>query len=570
MRPAAWFLSATVLIAPGPAHANVNGSLELESNTNQNLSAGADGSPSTLLMERLSLRYAGLPFGPSVAVATLGGAFSNATGWMGNGTRTDGRVVSFDASIGFLPRRAVPLRLYGSGTFDAGTSGVLASQGAGPSYVYGGALNLEPGKVVPGLRLDANESRSSRPGHPDGSDVQRRLVASSYGTVARQRVNLGLRLENDQRDGAGEITSTGATLNVSSAPHQTTLLASEVRRSLPSLAGITSDRMLSGDSNQRWSPALGTNVGIRVSEAGAAGAKGTLGDARAGFTWVALPGAQQLTLAGGASAGRARTSAALNEGSGDSYGASARAGFSTPVSRLTAGLGAGASLDTCDCSFGNDGTTTRLDASLSAGLPLQSRGSAQADYKIVRALAPSTRGGDRTEHHARATGRLAAGPRSELNATLSYDDGQRELLDITTGRASSQRERVMTGSVGVNRYLGTLSLSGDVRVSRGSLVTSGSFVVGQARQTRTSTGGQVTMAWRPVPELGVRAQGIGTWTTLEDDTSMGSFAANAALDWRLGLITASVQYQATRVELVNVESSFQHSVRVIVARPFEL
>ena len=569
VRPAAWLLSAVALLAARPAHANVNGSLELESLTHQNLTAGADGSPSTLLMERFSLRYAGLPFGPSVAVATAGGAFSNATGWMGTGARTEGRVASFDASIGFLPRRAVPLRLYGSGTFDAGTSGALASQGAGPTLLYGAALNLEPGSL-PGMRLDAAESRSSRPGHPDGSDVQRRLVASSYGTVARQRVNLGVRLEDDQRDGAGEITSMGATLNVSAAPHQTTLLATEVRRSIPSLAGITSDRTLSGDSNQRWSPDLATQVGLRVLEAGAPGAKGTISDARAAFTWVALPGTRQLTLSGGGSAGRARTSTASIAGSGDSYGASARVGLTGPLGRFTGGLGLGSSLDTCDCSFGNDGTTTLLEATVSAGLPAQGRGSAQAEYRLVRALAPMSRGGDRIEHHARAMGRLSVNAASALNASLSYDDGVRELLDITTGRAASLHERVIGGSVGVTRNVGAVSLSGDVRHTRGSLVTSGSFVAGRARQARTSTGGQATLAWRPRPELGVQAQAIGTWTTLDDGTSVGSFGANAALSWRLGLITASLQYQASRVELVGLESSFQHSVRAVVARPFEL
>lgn len=569
-RPAVSLLSAVALLAARPARANVSGSLELESDTHQNLSDGVDRSPSTLLMERLSLRYAGLPFGPSVAVASVGGAFSNASGWMGNGAHTEGRVVSFDASLGLLPRRAVPLRLYGSGTLDAGTSGVLASQGAGPALLYGAALNLEPGRVLPGLRLDASEGRTSRPGHPDGSDVQRRFVASSYGTVARQRVNLSLRLDGDERDGAGSITSTGATLNVSSAPHQTTLLATQIRRSLPSLAGITSDRTLSGDSNQRWSPALGTNVGLRLSEAGADGARGTTTDTRAGFTWVALPGTHQLTLSGGGTAGRTRTSGAGNEGSGDAWGGSARAGFTGPLGRFTGGLGVGAALDTCDCTFGNDGTTTLLEASASAGLPVAGRGSAQADYKLVRALAPVTRGGDRLEHHARAVGRLSAGAASSFSATVSYDDGVRDLLDITTGRAASQHERVVGGSLGVNRNLGTLSLSGDVSHSRGRLVSSGGFVGGRTRQARTSTGGQATLAWRPRPELGVQAQAIGTWTTLDDGTSVGSFAGSGALVWRLGLLTATLQYQASRVELVGVESSFQHSVRAVVGRPFEL
>ena len=570
MRPASSLLLAAAFLAARPAHAGVTGSLELESLTHQNLSENVDSSPSTVLMERLTLRYAGLPFGPSVAVATLGGSFSNSSGWMGNGTRTDGRVLSFDGSVGFLPRRAVPLRLYGSGTFDAGSGGALASQGGGPAYLYGAALSLEPGPL-PGMRLDASESRSSRPGHPDGSDVQRRVVATSYGTVAKQRVNLGLRLDDDVRDGAGEITSMGATLSVSSTPHQTTLLANEVRRSLPSIAGTTSDRTLSGDSNQRWSSVLGSQLGLRVTEAGAPGAKGTSTDGRAGFTWVAIPGTRQLTLSAGGSAAHTSTTTGALVATGDAYGGSARAGFSMPVRRFTAGLGVGASVDTCDCAFGNEGTTRLVDASASASLPIEGRGSAHADYRIASAFAPMGRGGDRLEHHARTSGRLALNGVSSLNASLSYDDGRRELVDITSGRASTQRERVIAGALGVSRSLGSLALSGEVRHSRGSLVTSGgAFVAGRARSARTSTSGQATVGWRPLPELSLQAQAVGSWITLDDDTSIGSFAGNAALLWRLGLITASLQYQATRVELVNVESSFQHSVRAVVGRPFEL
>lgn len=558
-----------LLLAGGPARAGVTGNLELQGHTTQNLSAGADRSPSTLLMESLSLHYAGLPFGPAVAVATAGGALSNATGWMANGTRVDGRVVSFDGSLGFLPRRAVPLRLYASGSIDAGSRGVLASHGAGPALTYGASVNVEPG-AVPGLRLDASESRGSRPGNPDLSDVRRRIVGSSYGSVAGQRVNLGVRADSDRRVDLGEVTSLGATLAVSSAPHRTTFVASDVRRSIPTLSGITSDRSVSGDGTQRWSAALTTQLGARASQASAAGATGTLADARAGFTWAALDGGR-LTVSGGGSAGVARTTAAGGEGSGDSWGANARLAYGRPVRGVTLGLGVGGALDRCDCSFGNDGTTTLAEATASVGLPAFARGSGHASYTLARAFAPLSRGGDRIEHRARASGRVSLNGALALNATLSLDDGTRELLDITTGGAAALRERAVTGSLGIAAGVGGVALSADLRHTRGRVVTDASpFVAGSARQARTITSGQASVAWRPLGALALRAQAIGTWTTLDDSASIGSFGASAALDYRIGRIGASVQYQALRVELLGAESSFQHSLRTVLTRPFEL
>lgn len=563
-------VSAIALVAAGPVRAGVSGNVEVEGQTTQNVSGGAAGTRASLLTERLSLHWAGLPFGPAVAFATAGGALSNVEGWMSNGVRTGGRILSFDGSVGLLPRRAVPLRLYGSGSVDAGGGGALASHGAGPTFLYGGALNLEPG-LLPGLRLDVSEGRSSRPGHEDLSDVQRRLAGSSYGTVAGQRVNLSVRLDDDRRDAAGHVVSAGATLNVSSAPQQTTLVASQVRRSIPSLSGIGSDRAVSGDGTQRWSPTLTTQLGARFSEASGAGATGTLADGRAGFTWVALPGERQLTLSGGGSAGRTRTSGAAGAGEGTSLGGSARAGWSQPLGSLRGGIGVGAAADTCDCTFGNEGTASLLDASLSLGVPALARGSAEATWAVALARAPMRRGGDRREHHGRTSGRLVLGAGSALVATLSYDEGVRELVDITAGRAATVRERAVGGSLGVSTNVGTLSLSGDLRHTRGSVVTDASpFVARGVRQARTMTSGQAGLGWRPLHDVTLQAQAIGTWTTLEDGTSAGSFGVNAGLSWRLGRLTWSLQYQALRVELVGTESSLQQSVRTVLSRPFEI
>lgn len=563
-------VAAVALTAAAPAGAGVTGGVELQSHTSQNLSPGVDRSPSTLLMERLSLHYAGLPFGPDVAVATLGAGFSNVTGWMGKGPRIDARVLSFDGSVGLLPRRALPLRLYASGAVQDGSGGLLASHGAGPTLLYGAALNVEPG-AIPGVRLDASEARSSRPGHPDLSDVRRALVGSTYGNVAGQRVNLGVRAEDDRRAGFGEVETLGAVLSVSSAPQQTTLVGSQVRRTVPSLSGITTDRNVTATSNRRWSPALTTQAGARLSEAGAGAATGRVGDVRGGFTWVVAPGARQLTFSAAGSAGRSRTESEGAAASGSSWGGSGRIAYDRPLGRFTLGLGVGAAADTCDCSFGNDGTTRTTEATASFGLPAFTRGSGQAAYTVLRALAPATRGGDRLEHHARATGRLGAGPSATFSGSVALDDGTRELLDISSGRATTLRERAVTASLGVATGVRGVSLSGDVRHTRGRVVTDASpFVAGGVRQARSVTSGQAGLAWRPLRDLSLRGAAVGTWTTLDDRQAIGSYGVDGALDWRLDRFTLSLQYQALRVELYRAESTFQHSIRTVLARPFEL
>lgn len=569
-RRALGVLAAVALIAAERAVAGVTGSAEVQSQTTQNLSPGVDGSPSTLLMESLSLHYAGLPFGPDVAVATAGGGLSNVSGWMGTGARLRARVLSFDASIGLLPRRAVPLRLYASGVVQDGSGGLLATPGAGPSLVYGATLNLDPG-ALPGLRVDASEARSSRPGRAALSDVRRTIVGSSHGTLAGQRVSLGVRAEADRREGFGEVESLGATLNVSSAPHQTSIVGSEVRRSIANLSGITSDRNVTATSTQRWSPALTTQLGARLAEAGAGAATGRVADLRAALTWAARPGAQQLTLSAGGSAGRSRTASASAGASGDSWGASGRVAWDRPIGLFTVGAGVGASADACDCSFGNGGTTRIAEASASLGLPAFPRGSGQAAYTLLRAVAPLSRGGDRLEHHARASGRATLGAGTTLHASVSLDDGTRELLDIEAGRAATLRERSVTSSLGVAAAVGGVALNGDVRHTRGRIVAGASpFVSGGVRQARSVTSGQAGLAWRPLRDLALRGSAIGTWTTLDDRTALGSYGADAALDWRLDRFTLSLQYQALRVELERADPSFQHSVRTVLARPFEL
>jgi hypothetical protein len=610
MRPAVRLLAPLALLASSSARANVTGNVELQSQTTQNVNQpGAGAAQSTLLMESLSLHYAGLPFGSAVAIATAGGAFSNVTGW-GQGLQLQGRVYSFDASVGFLPRRAVPLRLYGAGSFEDGASGALASRGPGLSLLYGGAINLEPGRYLPGLRLDASEGRSARPGHEAMSDVQRRIVASSFGTVAGQRVNLAVQADDDHRDGAGNAWNRAATLSLSSPLHQTTFLATQTRRSLAVLAtlpptvppalpppsGITTDRTLSAASDQRWSPLLSTQVGGKLSEAGADSATGRVGDLRAGVTWVPVRGIQQVTLSANGSSGFTRAQRTVGTASdpanpprqeevgGTSYGAGARAAYGRQLGAVSAGLALGASANTfettrCDqasipagdCGFGNDGTTRQVDATVSLGLLPAGRASGGIDYTIASAWAPISRGGDRLENHARTTGRLGVGESSAVSAGLSYDDGFRELFDITTGRAAGLHERAVGGSLGLSTQLGRVSLSTEVRHSRGTVVTDGTpFVAGGATQVRSLTSGYATSSWSPFAGLGLQCQLVGSRADLTSSPGMTSAGANFALVWRLGRMNASVQYQGARVHIDGSPATFQQSIRTLLSRPFEL
>jgi hypothetical protein len=551
------------------ARANVTGAVELQGQFTQSVPRAGPSTESALLLEGLSLHYAGLPFGPSVAVATAGGSFSNVNGWSA-GAATSGQVLTFDTSVGLLPRRGVPLRLYAAGTVSEGSGGALAARAAGPTLLYGGALSLEPGRVRPSLRLDVSESRGSRPGRDRFSDLQRRLAATSQGLYGGQRVTLGLRLDHQELDGAGTTDLRDATLTVASARHQTTFLASQSRRDLSALtSGISEDRQLAATSDQRWSPAVQTLLGARVADADALGATGRVMDARASASWLPLRNGRTLALSAGASVGRTRTvTAAGQRTEGDSYGANGRAGWSEPLGPVTAGLSAGAAWNTCDCGFG-EGTVTTVDGTASLSSRPAVRGGWQADYTLARALAPLPRGGDRLEHHARATARLVVGAASTVHAGLGWDDAVRELLDITTGQAATLRERALTASAGGTTRLGAVALNADARNVRGRVVTGGTpFIAGGAAQVRSLWSASGGAAWSPSMSLGLQAQVVGTWADLSGAPAVTTYAANAALTYRLGRIQVGLQYQAARLRIGDDPSSLEHSVRSVLSRPF--
>lgn len=566
---------ALALAGPAGVRAGVTGQVEVQAEATQAVSRPYGGATQvtamTLLSESLSLHYAGLPFGPAVAVVTAGGAFTNVNAWYGGGQSSSGQVLSFDASVGFLPRRAVPLRLYAGGTVVGGTSGPLATHGAGPSLLYGGTLSLEPGKVAPGVRVDLSEARGSRAGQPDLSDVQRRLLASAWQTLGGQRLQLAVRLDEDHRERAGDVTTRGATLDWSGARHQTTAWATEVRRTVPAVAGITTDRQVAASSEQRWTPALSTQVAGRLAEAGGAGATGRLGDARAGLSWRALEGTNQLTLSAGGNGGYTRSTSPLGTSDGSSWGASARAAYGRLLAWGSAGLGGGFATNTCDCSSGIRGTVNLADATATVALAPGGRGSAQADWTLVRADGPLERGGDRTEHHARAYGWLTVAEAATLNASLGWDDGRREVLDIVSGRGSSLRERSLSGSLGATTRWGQVTPMAEVRHARNTVLTDGGpFVAGRPTLVRAITSGMAGLSWSPRPSLALLGQLRGSWAEVTGSADLTTLAANVSVSWRLGRLLVGGHYQGIRSHQDGTPATFQQSIRAVLSRPFEL
>ncbi|TMB33919.1 MAG: hypothetical protein E6J61_04905, partial [Deltaproteobacteria bacterium] len=289
-----------------PANAIVTGNVEVQSQTVRTFgdtgNGTSQGTTASLLEENVSVHYAGLPFGPAFALVTLGGGFSNINGAMGNGQSLHGRATSFDLSAAFLPRRAYPLRIFTRGSVVDGPPGILASTGGAVSLAYGGQLNLEPGTLLPGLRIDVEEDRSSHVADKPLSDVRRTAAATAFKSYGAELLNLTLRLDDDQRVDAGTFQTRSGNLAWTSSQHQTLVAASEVRHTGVDLAGLTAEREGSASHVQRVSDALSANAGVHLAEASAPGADGTRGSAQTGVSVQPIAG-EQLVVSASANGG---------------------------------------------------------------------------------------------------------------------------------------------------------------------------------------------------------------------------------------------------------------------------
>lgn len=567
-------LLALVALVPLAAGANVNGNVDIQSQSVQTSgearTGGFQGTTATLLQETISLHYAGLPFGSTVALVTLGGGFTNIDGALGNGSSLHGRATSFDLSAALLPRRSYPLRIFTRGSVVDGSPGVVASTGGAATLAYGASLNLEPGTLLPGLRLEAEEGRSSHLRDRPLSDIRRMINASAFKDVGDERLNLTLRLDSERRQEAGEFATRTANFSWISPRHQTLLLASEVQHSgLADVAGLTSERQVSASHLQRWSQRLSSDVALQLSEASATDGKGMRENAQASLTLLPFLD-RQLTISGTANAGAARTTSTAAQARGTNYGGGGRVGYAQPLSGWQAGISAGAAANACNCEFGNSGTQTTVVGGVSMAKVTEQRVSLQIDYNIARVFAPATRGGRRLEQHARASARLPVTESADTNFALGYDDGYRELIDLHAGTAYTLREVAGTGAAGLTFRLGRGSLNTELRHSRGAvIVPPARFVSGTPATARALTSGTLAASYSALERLSLQAQLAGSWTELKGSPPMTSAIATLGATYRFGRMTFTAQYQYTRTDVSSLAGT-QQTIRASFSRPFEL
>jgi hypothetical protein len=556
-----------------PAGAIVTGNVEVQSQTVRTLgdtgNGGSQGTTASLLQENVSVHYAGLPFGPAFALVTLGGGFSNINGAMGNGQTLHGRATSFDLSAAFLPRRAYPLRIFTRGSVVDGPPGIIASTGGAVSLAYGGSLNLESGKTLPGLRLDFEEDRSSHVADKPLSDVRRTAAATAFKSYGAELLNLSLRLDDDQRLGAGAFQTRSANLAWTSPQHQTLLAASEVRHTSVDLAGLTSDRDASASHVQRLSDALSANGSVRLAEATAPGADGTRGTAQTGFSLQPIAG-EQLVLSASADGGYARTTSKTASARGTNFGGDTRIGYTRPIGGWTASAFVGGNIDHCNCEFGNSGTQEGLGGGLSVGKTTASRILLQGDYSAQRVFAPLSRGGRRLEQHVRGSTRLPVTQNADASFSLGYDDGYREVIDVAAGSAYTLRELAASGAAGLTYRLDRGYLSSELRHVRGdAIVPTSRFVAGAPAAARTMTSATMTGGYNPWSGLELTTQLAGSWTDLRGAPPLSSTAVTIGSVYRFGRMTFSASYQILHTNSSNLSSN-QQSIRATFARPFEI
>ena len=566
-------IAAVLLAAPLPAMARVTGTVEVQSQTVRTLGniQGLDVpiTTATLLQETVALHYAGLPFGPSAALITLGGGFTNIDGSLGDGNSAHGRATSWDLSAAFLPRRAYPLRLFTRGSVVSGPPGIVASTGGSLSLAYGGALNLEPGGAAPGLRLEVEESRTSHiPDRPLG-DVRRLFTLTGFRAYGAELLNLTVRLDDELRDQQGNFRTRNANLSWSSPTHETLIYASEVRHSGTDVAGLTAEREARATHVQRWSNRFSTDTAFRLSEASANDAQGWRGNAQAGFSLQPMA-AQQLIFSGSGNVGFARTEASLARADGTTYGGAGRVGYTWPIGSWQTSAFAGVNSDTCQCQFGNSGTQTGVGGGFSTGTTTSWRAVMQGDYSMQKVFAPLTRGGRRLEQHVRGTFRLPLTTAAEAGLSLGYDDGFREVIDLVAGTAYVLHEMAGTGAVSLDYRLERGSIGAEVRQSRGTVIVPPSkFVAGSPASARRITSGSLSAGYSVVRGLDLTAQLTGSWTDLNNAPPMNTTTGIFGGTYRFGRMTFTVQYQVLHTEL-SLQSSTQTTLRASFSRPFEL
>ena len=566
-------ISTVVVLAAPAALAGITGNLELQSQTVRTEGDTSFGpySPTTatLLQETVSLHYAGLPFGPAVALVTMGGGFTNIDSALGTPTAQRARAGSFDLSAGFLPRRSYPLRIFARGTIvDAPSGGVVAAGTNGNSIAYGANLNFEAGGFMPSLRLDAEELRYSHFLGPSLGDLRRTFNAAAFKQLGADQLSLNLHLDLESVSGAGSFQNRSGVLSLANPFRQTLLTVRSVDHTLTNIAGLTSEREATASHTQRFTSRISSSSSVQYSGASATGADGSNVNAQTGLTVQAIP--DQLTFSGGVNGGTMRTHSSLADTRGQTYGANIRSGYTQMLGPWRGAISGGAAANECDCMLGNAGGLTQVDGSVSAGISTADRRSMQADYSIARVFASRERGGNRLEQHVRGNGRIPIGEMTDATASLGYDDGYRELIDLRAGTSYTRRERAISGSVGLAAGFAHGSVAGDVRHSRGTvIVPATAFVAGTPVVARSITSATLNATWLPLERMDIQGLVSGSFTDATGDNGQYSTQAGVRAQYRIGRITFRGDYQYVR-SLVSSLNSVQQTIRFSISRPFEL
>ncbi|MBI3182928.1 MAG: hypothetical protein HYZ28_12395 [Myxococcales bacterium] len=569
-------LAAWASLAPAAGRSGTTGSFDVQGQATRILGETPNGttqaSTAALLQENLTLHYAGLPFGPAVALITAGAGLTNVNAAPGLGLTRSGRTASFDVSAGFLPRRSLPIRVFARGALPSGDQGHLATIGPGPSLAYGASLNLEPG-LLPGLRVDFEEARTTGfLTREPLTDLRRVVSLGSSRSIGGHHLNLTARLDQFHPQGLPGYDSYLASFSWLSAHHQSQLLATQIDRGAVSLLGLTRERDLHASHVQVLGDRLTADAAAHAGEVAAPNdARGSRSDARLGVTYRPLAG-EQLLVSSGLHAGLTSAQSPTVSRSGRSYGASLRGSYARPWGPLNLGLSAGGGLDTCQCEFGNSGTQARVDGGLTVGALAFHRGNLQASYNLGRVFAPPTRGGDRLEHQVQANGSYRPRSDLELRLNVGYDDRFRELVDLASAQSLTLHERALGLGAGASKAIGQGAVSADLRHARGSVLVpeGGSQFVSGFPSSAQSITSAVVSGLTPIGERAhLNLQLHGTWTSIGNGPPLATLFANAGFTFAFGRLSTSLTYQLTR-STVGELATVQHEVRGTLSRPFEL
>lgn len=557
-----------------PTWAGITGNVEFQTQTVRTSGDTAFGSfaptTTTLLQETVSLHYAGLPFGPAVALVTMGGGFTNIDAALGTPSPQRARAMSFDLSASFLPRRSYPLRIFARGTVVDATSGSIAAAGTnGNSLGYGASVNLPSVGWLPSIRLNAEELRYSHFLGPSLGDLRRIFNASASQQLGGDQLALTLRIDHELVAGAGSFDTRTGTVSLANPLRQTLLVLRSVDHSLTNVAGLSGETAAGLTHTQRFTPTVSSNSSVQYSGATASdGAEGENVNAQTGVSVQAI--GNQLTLSGALNGGYTRTHSSTADASGTMYGGGARAGYTRMLGAWRAGISSGASISECDCTLGNAGALSSVDAAVGAGITTAGRRSFQGDYAISRIFASAQRGGKRLEHHVRGTARLPVGQTTDAIVSLGYDDGFRELIDLRAGSAATLHERAITGSLGASTSFARGSVGAGVRHARGMVVVPATtFVAGTPAVARSITSGTLNATWLPYERVDIQGLLSGSYTDATGIAGQYSTQIGVRAQYRLGRIVMRGEYQAVRSTQPSY-ASIQQTIRFSIARPFEL